>query len=122
VRQSVDLLNGAVDIWQPREAAELPDNRSVEWAPMAPYWAAPDEIVERGHFGLVLLADVHYERQSVAALLSLLPMLAGEAWVADPGRPAASAFIEQAKRRWQVEVEEGGVVSLYRLRLAGARP
>jgi predicted nicotinamide N-methyase len=191
VCRSVDLPGGGVDVWQPREAAELPDDGPVEWAPVAPYWAvlwrsgvalareldglelggrrvielgcglglpsiaaaragarmlatdvdpealellehnafenrvrietavadwaAPDEIVERGPFDLALVADVLYERQSVAALLSLLPRLAAEAWIADPGRPAASAFIEQAKRRWQVEVKEGGVVSLYRL-------
>jgi predicted nicotinamide N-methyase len=194
VRRSVDLPGGGVDIWQPREAAELPDDGPVEWAPVAPYWAvlwrsgvalareleglelggrrvielgcglglpsiaaaragagvlatdidpealqllehnasenrvrietmvadwaAPEEITERGPFDVVLVADVLYERQSVAALLSVLPRLAAEAWIADPGRPAASAFIEQAKRRWQVERKEVGVVSLYRLRLA----
>jgi predicted nicotinamide N-methyase len=198
VRRSVDLPGGGVDVWQPREAAELPDDGPVEWAPVAPYWAvlwrsgvalareldglelggrrvielgcglglpsiaaaragarvlatdidpealellehnafenrvrietavadwaAPDEIVERGPFDLALVADVLYERQSVAALLSLLPRLAAEAWIADPGRPAASAFIEQAKRRWQVEVKEGGVVSLYRLLVLKTRP
>jgi predicted nicotinamide N-methyase len=194
VRRSVDLPGGGVDIWQPREAAELPDDGPVEWAPVAPYWAvlwrsgvalareleglelggrrvielgcglglpsiaaaragagvlatdidpealqllehnasenrvrietmvadwaAPEEITERGPFDVVLVADVLYERQSVGALLSVLPRLAAEAWIADPGRPAASAFIEQAKRRWQVERKEVGVVSLYRLRLA----
>lgn len=198
MRRSVDLPGGGVDVWQPREAAELPDDGPVEWAPVAPYWAvlwrsgvalareldglelggrrvielgcglglpsiaaaragarvlatdidpealellehnafenrvrietavadwaAPDEIVERGPFDLALVADVLYERQSVAALLSLLPRLAAEAWIADPGRPAASAFIEQAKRRWQVEVKEGGVVSLYRLLVLRTRP
>jgi predicted nicotinamide N-methyase len=198
VRRSVDLPGGGVDVWQPREAAELPDDGPVEWAPVAPYWAvlwrsgvalareldglelggrrvielgcglglpsiaaaragarvlatdidpealellehnafenrvrietavadwaAPDEIVERGPFDLALVADVLYERQSVAALLSLLPRLAAEAWIADPARPAASAFIEQAKRRWQVEVKEGGVVSLYRLLVLRTRP
>lgn len=194
MRRSVDLPGGGVDIWQPREAAELPDDGPVEWAPVAPYWAvlwrsgvalareleglelggrrvielgcglglpsiaaaragagvlatdidpealqllehnasenrvrietmvadwaAPEEITERGPFDVVLVADVLYERQSVGALLSVLPRLAAEAWIADPGRPAASAFIEQAKRRWQVERKEVGVVSLYRLRLA----
>jgi predicted nicotinamide N-methyase len=80
-------------------------------------WAGPDELVRRGRFDLVLAADVLYERASVAPLLSLLPRLAPEAWLADPGRPAASAFLEQAHRRWPVETRVRGVVQLHRLRL-----
>jgi predicted nicotinamide N-methyase len=78
-------------------------------------WAKPDELVERGPFDLVLAADVLYERSSVATLLSLLPRLAREAWVADPGRPAAEAFAEEAGRRWQVETRARGVVRVHRL-------
>lgn len=48
---------------------------------------------------LVLAADILYERASVARLLSLLPRLAPEAWLADPGRPAADAFLTEADRR-----------------------
>ena len=80
-------------------------------------WAAPDELVERGPFDLVLAADLLYERAAVAQLLSLLPRLAPAAWLADPGRPAADAFIEQARRRgWLVETRERGVVRLHKLR------
>jgi predicted nicotinamide N-methyase len=78
-------------------------------------WAEPDELVGRAPFDLVLAADVLYERASVAALLSLLPRLAPEAWLADPGRPAADAFIEQAGRRWTVETRVRGVVRVHRL-------
>jgi hypothetical protein len=36
--------------------------------------------------------------------------------VHDPGRPAAEAFIEQARRRgWLVDTRERGVVQLHRL-------
>jgi predicted nicotinamide N-methyase len=80
-------------------------------------WAVPDELVRRAPFDLVLAADVLYERASVAVLLSLLPRLAPEAWIADPGRPAAGAFIEQAGRRWQVETRVRGVVQVHRLQL-----
>ena len=59
-------------------------------------WAHADELVTRGPFDLVLAADVLYERGSVALLLSLLPRLAPEAWLADPGRPAAAAFLDEA--------------------------
>ncbi len=80
-------------------------------------WADPDELVGRAPFDLVLAADVLYERSSVAPLLSLLPRLAPEAWLADPGRPAAGAFAEQAGHRWPVETRIRGVVTLRRLRL-----
>jgi predicted nicotinamide N-methyase len=80
-------------------------------------WAEPDELLRRAPFDLVLAADVLYERASVALLLSLLPRLAPEAWLADPGRPAAGAFIEQAGRRWPVETRVRGVVRVHRLQL-----
>ena len=82
-------------------------------------WAEPDELVRRAPFDLVLAADVLYERASVALLLSLLPRLAPEAWLADPGRPAAGAFIEQAGRRWPVETRVRDVVRVHRLQLSG---
>ena len=80
-------------------------------------WTAPDELVRRAPFDLVLAADVLYERASVAVLLSLLPRLAPEAWIADPGRPAANAFIDEAGRRWPVETRARGVVQVHHLRL-----
>jgi predicted nicotinamide N-methyase len=80
-------------------------------------WAEPDELVGRAPFDLVLAADVLYERAGVAQLLSLLPRLAPEAWLADPGRPGAGAFIEEADRRWTVETSVRGVVSIHRLKL-----
>jgi hypothetical protein len=50
--------------------------------------------------------------------LSLLPQLAPQAWLADPGRPAAGAFLEQARRRWTLETRTRGVVEIHRLRLS----
>jgi predicted nicotinamide N-methyase len=79
-------------------------------------WTEPDELVRRAPFDLVLAADVLYERANVASLLSLLPRLGPAAWLADPGRPAAAAFVEQAARRWRVETRVRGVVRLHRLR------
>jgi predicted nicotinamide N-methyase len=194
VRQTVELPGGEISVLQPAEAAELPDDGGVEWAPVAPYWAvlwrsgvalareldgdsslrgrpvvelgcglalpsiaaarrgadvlATDEAAEAlelaarnaeangvtiatarvdwsdgaslaatGAFELALAADVLYERQSVAPLLELLPRLAPEALVADPGRPPAEAFLDGAARRgWHVETRTRGVVRLYRLR------
>jgi predicted nicotinamide N-methyase len=78
-------------------------------------WAQPQELVKRAPFDRVLAADVLYERPSVALLLSLLPRLAPEAWLADPGRPAAAAFAEEARRRWRVETHVRDAVSIHRL-------
>ena len=195
VSHSIELPSGGeLRVLQPADSAELPDDGSVEWAPIAPYWevlwrsgvalarelegeplrglrvvelgcglgvpsvvaaragatvlatdvapealelvrrnaeangvsveaapadwAEPDGLVGRGPFDLALAADVLYERAAVAQLLSLLPRLAPLAWLADPGRPAAEAFIEQARRRsWLVETRERGVVQVHRLRL-----
>jgi predicted nicotinamide N-methyase len=80
-------------------------------------WAKPGALVRRAPFDLVLAADVLYERASVALLLSLLPRLAPEAWLADPGRPAAAAFVEQAGHRWPIETRVRDVVRIHRLRL-----
>jgi predicted nicotinamide N-methyase len=80
-------------------------------------WTKPDALVRRAPFDMVLAADVLYERASVAQLLWLLPRLAGQAWLADPGRPAAEAFVEQAARRWPVETRVRDVVRLHRLQL-----
>ena len=196
VSLSLELPGGELRVLQPEEAAELPDDGAVEWAPVAPYWAvlwrsgvelareldreplhglsvvelgcglgvpslaaarggasvlatdsapealelvtrsaranalrvdtalvdwaAPGELVRRSPFDLVLAADVLYERPSVAQLLSLLAQLAPVAWLADPGRPAGEAFLEQASRRWQVETRTRGVVRLHRLRLSAS--
>jgi predicted nicotinamide N-methyase len=84
-------------------------------------WTEPDHLLARAPFDLVLAADVLYERGSVAALLELLPRLAPEVWLADPGRPAAGAFLEQARRRWRVETRVDGVVRVHRLRLHAPR-
>ena len=78
-------------------------------------WAQPGELVRRAPFDLVLCADVLYERASVAQLLALLPRLGPEAWLADPGRPAAEAFIERAAGLWTVETRVRDVVRIHRL-------
>jgi predicted nicotinamide N-methyase len=197
VGQSLELPRGELRLLQPKEAAALPDDGAIEWAPVAPYWsvlwrsgvalareldrvalgglrvvelgcglavpsiaaaragasvlatdacaealtlvdsnarandasietatvdwAKPDELVARAPFDLVLAADVLYERASVAMLLSLLPRLGQEAWVADPGRTAAAAFVEEAGRRWRVETRVRGVVRIYRLTAIGTK-
>jgi predicted nicotinamide N-methyase len=80
-------------------------------------WTRPDDLIRRAPFDLVLAADVLYERPSVAVLLSLLPRLATEAWVADPGRPAGGAPVEEARRRWPVETRARNVVRIHRMQM-----
>ena len=81
-------------------------------------WTEPEALVDRGPFDLAVAADVLYERGAVAALLSLLPRLAPEAWIADPGRPAAGAFLDRARRRkWEIETRTRGVIEIHRLRV-----
>jgi predicted nicotinamide N-methyase len=96
-----------------RNAAE--NDLGVETATVD--WARPQQLLRRAPFDVVLAADVLYERASVAPLLSLLPRLAPEVWLADPGRPAADAFLERAGERWSIETRAHDVVRIYRLRI-----
>lgn len=66
-------------------------------------WSRPERLVARGPFDLVLASDVLYERRNAEPLLALLPRLADEALVADPGRPALRSFLAAAAADWEVE-------------------
>jgi predicted nicotinamide N-methyase len=72
-----------------------------------------------GPFDLVIAADVLYEERNIAPVLRALDALAGEAWVADPGRPALPAFLERAARTWTWSTDEIEP-TVYRLRRASA--
>jgi predicted nicotinamide N-methyase len=81
-------------------------------------WSAPEPIIARGPWDVVLASDVLYERRDVEPLLRALPRLLaphGEAWIADPGRPPAAEFLERAAERFDVrttaasEIPQGGV-------------
>jgi predicted nicotinamide N-methyase len=191
ISETVSLPDGELWLLQPRDAAELPDDGGVEWAPLVPYWsvlwrsglalgrelsrrrldghrvvelgcgigvpslaasrsgavvlatdasvealellagnasrnglhvetarvdwASPDGLLARAPFDLVLAADVLYERASVAQLLAVLPRLAPRILLADPGRPAADAFLAEARRRWPVSTQAAGVVNIHTL-------
>jgi predicted nicotinamide N-methyase len=39
VTHSIELPSGELQVLQPAEAAEIPDDHQVEWAPLAPYWS-----------------------------------------------------------------------------------
>jgi predicted nicotinamide N-methyase len=78
-------------------------------------WAAPHGLLRRGPFDLALASDVLYEGESVAPLLALLPDLASQVWIADPGRRPASGFLETAANRWRVSTSRRGVVGIHKL-------
>ena len=83
-------------------------------------WDDPAPLVRQAPWGLVLGADLLYERRNADQLLELLPRLGADVLLADPGRPFAKGFLERASALWQietapdVELPRGG---LYRFRL-----
>jgi predicted nicotinamide N-methyase len=83
-------------------------------------WDDPGLLIEQSPWELVLGADLLYERRNVDQLLELLPRLGADVLLADPGRPFAQGFLEQASNAWRVEttlaaeLPRGG---LHRLRL-----
>jgi predicted nicotinamide N-methyase len=68
-------------------------------------WRDPDPALLDGHpngFPVVLAADVLYERRDIAPLLALFNRIVapgGLLWLAEPGRPPASIFLETASRQ-----------------------
>jgi predicted nicotinamide N-methyase len=62
-------------------------------------WDDPGLLLDEGPWDLVLGADLLYEERNATVLLELLPLLGGDVLIAEPGRPAAAAFLA----RWSVE-------------------
>jgi predicted nicotinamide N-methyase len=80
-------------------------------------WAAPEELVERAPFDLVLASDVLYERRNADELLELLPKLGSEVLVADPSRPFTKSFLERAVTDWTLkQVGHRGSVTIWSLK------
>lgn len=65
-------------------------------------WTAPEPLLARAPWDLVLASDVLYEARNGDMLLELLPQLGPEVWLADPGRPPAEPFLEAARRDWEI--------------------
>jgi predicted nicotinamide N-methyase len=79
-------------------------------------WHFPGPLVDRAPFELALAADILYLPSSADAMLELLPRLASEAWIADPGRADAGTFLERAAEQWTVTTTRRGVVRIHRMR------
>lgn len=54
-------------------------------------------------FDLVLAADLLYEQRNADALLDVLPRLAPEVLLAEPGRPHAAGFFDRARADWRID-------------------
>ena len=83
-------------------------------------WSAPEPILDRAPWQLVLGSDVLYERRNVDQMLDLLPRLVdrtGEVWIADPGRQTSVAFLERASEDWLRRTTEHNRIEVHRLRL-----
>jgi predicted nicotinamide N-methyase len=82
-------------------------------------WTAPEPLLERAPWDLVLASDVLYETRNADALLELLPRLGNDVWLADPGRKPAERFLSEARKAWEISerrVPELANGAVYRLR------
>jgi predicted nicotinamide N-methyase len=73
-----------------------------------------------GSFELVLGSDLLYEERNADALLALLPALAPEVLLAEPGRPYSAEFLARAGAEWRIEVMPDRVYRLTRAIPAGS--
>ena len=95
----------------------------AELETLACSWAAPEPLLSRAPWDLVLASDVLYEPRNGDQLLALLPRLVGErgeVWLADPGRPPAAGFLDALEPRWtrrSVADRQHPLVTVHRLRL-----
>jgi predicted nicotinamide N-methyase len=111
--------------WSPeavRFAARNAERNGASIDTMLVDWSAPDDIVARGPWQLVIGSDVLYERRNVDQMLDLLPRLvdsSGEVWIADPGRLTSMDFLERCGRVWTRHTTEHDRIEIHRLRLRG---
>jgi predicted nicotinamide N-methyase len=81
-----------------RHAGREPETLELNWRQPSPALLADHP----EGFPVVLAADVLYERRDIEPLLELFDRIVapdGVLWLAEPGRPPASIFLESASRR-----------------------
>jgi predicted nicotinamide N-methyase len=82
-------------------------------------WTAPEPLLARAPYDLILASDVLYEARNADTLLVLLPKLGNDVWLTDPGRTPAARFLTSAAETWEItsrtvpELQNG---ALYQLR------
>jgi predicted nicotinamide N-methyase len=92
---ATDWSSSAIDLL--RRNAE---RNGVELEAAVMTWTDPGPLLARAPFGLVLAADVLYERRNVPLLAGLLPRLGGQVLLADPGRPPLEDFLALTGTVW----------------------
>jgi predicted nicotinamide N-methyase len=89
-------------------------------------WDAPDGLLDRRPWQLVLAADVLYGQRNIDELRELLPRLVaadGEVWITDPQRPLTGGFLDAARATWDSVETTTTRLPLIRIhRLAGPPP
>ena len=108
VTQSIELASGELRVLQPAEAAELPDDGAVEWAPVVPYWAVlwrsgvalAHEIDDEAPRGLRVV-----ELGCGLALPSLAAARAGATVLATDSSPEALELVALSAEENSVRVE-----------------
>ena len=83
-------------------------------------WDQPAALLAGAPWDVVLGADLLYESRNAEQLLELLPLLAADVLLADPGRPFVRGFLERAAERWTIVTAadpDGSRIELHRLRL-----
>jgi predicted nicotinamide N-methyase len=102
VRHRLALPGGELELLQPDEAAELPDDGPVEWAPLVPYWAVlwrSGMALARELAGARLAPDTRVvELGCGLAVPSLVAARAGAAVLATDGCDEALELVERNAR------------------------
>jgi predicted nicotinamide N-methyase len=107
---SLAAAAGGADVlatdWAPDAIALLRENAARNGIPLCARtvaWEAPEPLLSGSPWGLVLAADVLYERRNADRLLELLPSLGAEVLLADPSRPHTERFLKVAAAGWRIE-------------------
>jgi predicted nicotinamide N-methyase len=66
-------------------------------------WTAPQPLLDRAPWDLIIGSDLLYEQRNVDVLLDLLPRLGDDVLLADPGRKPAERFLRAAETAWEIE-------------------
>jgi predicted nicotinamide N-methyase len=92
--------------WSPEAIAMTEANAERNDAPLETLvcsWTAPEPLLDRAPWDLVIGSDLLYEQRNVDVLLDLLPRLGDDVWLADPGRRPAERFLAAARAGWRTE-------------------
>lgn len=80
-------------------------------------WLDPGDLLAEGPFDLMIGSDMLYQMPSVESLLKLLPALASELLIADPGREEAGRFFDAAGVLWSTDSWSRDGIEIRRLKL-----